>query len=181
MSHSAAAPMETAAPSAAPKMLIIAFVAIIIVAETAIFFMFVPSADDVAALAEAKLIQKVEANMEHDGEHTLQDEDKAVEFSFGEYGVIFTPPGSDRNYRVEFRLFGTVRKKDETRLRELYAEREKRFRHRMILEVRNATKDELAENQLGLIQRRILATSNEILEEPLLLGVGFEDYQVIEE
>jgi hypothetical protein len=51
----------------------------------------------------------------------------------------------------------------------------------MILEVRNATMDELTENQLGLIQRRILATSNEILEEPILLGIGFNNYQLIEE
>ncbi len=45
-----------------------------------------------------------------------------------------------------------------------------RFRHRLMLEVRNATMDELNENQLGLIQRRILATSIEIWEEPILLG-----------
>ncbi len=51
----------------------------------------------------------------------------------------------------------------------------------MILEVRNATLSELTENELGLIQRRIFVTSNEILEEPILLGVGFQDYQVTEE
>jgi hypothetical protein len=56
-----------------------------------------------------------------------------------------------------------------------------RFRHRMILEVRNATLSELTENELGLIQRRIFVTSNEILEEPILLGVGFQDYQLTEE
>lgn len=183
MSQTAHAPAaaEAAPSSAVPKILLAAFIAIVVISETMIFFTFVPSADDVAALAEAKLIEKVEKDMEKDGEETVHDDNKAVEFGLGPYSVIFTPPGADRNFRVEFSLFGTVKKKDESRLKELYAEREKRFKARMILEIRNATKDELAENQLGLIQRRLLATSNELLEEPILLGVGFEDYQVVEE
>lgn len=177
----AAASNEAPKPSILPKILVSGFVATVIIVETVLFFLFVPSADDVAALAEANLIKKVQANMEHDGEETVEDENKAVEFNLGEYNAVFTPPGADRNYRVEFRLFGTVKSKDMELLEELFTERAGRFRHRMMLEIRNATMDELNENQLGLIQRRILATSNEILEEPLLLGVGFQDYQVTEE
>ncbi len=169
-------------PSMLPKVLISGFVGLVIVAETLIFFVMVPNGDEVAALAESRLIKKLEATMEADGEDLAkEDEDKIIEFSLGEYGVSFVPPGSDRPHRVEFRLFGTVKIKDQKHLEELYNERQGRFRHRMILEVRNATMDELTENQLGLIQRRILATSNELLEEPILLGVGFHDYQVTEE
>jgi len=40
---------------------------------------------------------------------------------------------------------------------------------------------ELEENQLGLIQRRVLATSTELLGEAILLSVGFADYQVLED
>lgn len=175
---------DTAAPakgSILPKIAVSGFIAMVIMVETVLFFLFVPSADDVAALAEANLIRKVQANMEDDGEETVEDQNKAVEYNLGEYSANFTPPGADRNYRVEFRLFGTVKAKDLAHVQSLYEEREGRFRHRMMLEIRNATMDELNENQLGLIQRRILATSNEILEEPLLLGVGFQDYQVTEE
>lgn len=170
-----------ASSSMLPKIAVSGFIASVIIVETVLFFFFLPSADDVAALAEANLIKKVQADMEDDGEETIDDENKAVEFNLGDHAANFTPPGADRGYRVEFRLFGTVKAKDLKRLEELYAERAGRFRHRMMLEIRNATMDELNENQLGLIQRRILATSNEILEEPLLLGVGFQDYQVIEE
>lgn len=170
-----------ASSSMLPKIAVSGFIASVIIVETVLFFFFLPSADDVAALAEANLIKKVQADMERDGEETVEDENKAVEFKLGDYAANFIPPGADRTYRVEFRLFGTVKAKDLKRLEELYAERTGRFSHRMILEIRNATMDELNENQLGLIQRRILATSNEILEEPLLLGVGFQDYQVIEE
>ncbi len=169
-------------PSMLPKLIVSGFVGLVIVAETLIFFVMVPSGDEVAALAESRLIKKLEATMDADGEVLAkEDEDKIVEFSLGEYGVSFVPPGSDRPHRVEFRLFGTIKSKDQKHLEGLYNERQGRFRHRMILEVRNATMDELTENQLGLIQRRILATSNELLDEPILLGVGFHDYQVTEE
>lgn len=179
--HAAASPSEAPKASILSKIAVSGFVAAIIIVETVLFFLFVPSGDDVAALAEANLIKKVQTDMEADGETTVEDENKAVEFNLGDHAANFTPPGADRNYRVEFRLFGTVKAKDVPHLEELYNERSGRFRHRMMLEIRNATMDELNENQLGLIQRRILATSNEILEEPLLLGVGFQDYQVVEE
>ena len=78
-------------------------------------------------------------------------------------------------------LFGTLRKADEEHLKALYDERANRFRHRMILEIRNASLQELQENQLGLIQRRVLATSTELLGQAVLLSVGFADYQVLED
>lgn len=164
-----------------PKILIGGFITTVVIAETFIFFLMVPSSGDVAALAEARLAEKLEASLDQDGEAQIEDNDTIKEFSLGEHAVAFKPPGTDRNYRVEFRLFGTIRQKDEKRMEELFEERKGRFRHRMMLEIRNATMDELNENQLGLIQRRILATSNEILEEPILLGVGFIDYHVYEE
>ncbi|MEQ1830977.1 MAG: dihydrolipoamide acetyltransferase, partial [Pirellula sp.] len=77
--------------------------------------------------------------------------------------------------------FGEVRAKDKDRLQALYDERYNRFKHRMRLEIRTATLQELQENQLGLIQRRVLATSTEILGEPILLSVGFSEYQVLED
>ncbi len=51
--------------------------------------MFVPSADDVAALAEANLIKKVQADMEEEGEETVEDENKAVEFPLGDLSATF--------------------------------------------------------------------------------------------
>jgi hypothetical protein len=162
------------------KLLIGAFISAVIIAETAVFFFLVPSGEEVAALAESRLIEAAEAKG-----LTKEDEDqeefKIVEFDLGSYSAPFTPNGSDRNHRVEFRLFGTLHKKNEARLQELFEERQGRFRHRLTLEIRSATLEELYENQLGLIQRRILATSNELLGEAILLSVGFHDYQVMEE
>lgn len=183
MSEKAAAPEQHASkPSMLPKIVISGFISFVVIAETLIFFFMVPSGDQVAALAESQLIKKLEAHMSEEGEHVVdEDEDKIVEFRLGEYGVSFVPPGADRSYRVEFRLFGTVKAKDKEAVEKLFTEKMGRFRHRMILEIRNATLSELTENELGLIQRRIFVTSNEILEEPILLGVGFQDYQLTEE
>ncbi len=164
-----------------PKVMIAGFIAVVVVVETVLFFCFVPSADDIAALAEAQLIKKVEATMDKEGEPTVDDDTKAVEFALGEYSVVFTPTGSDRKQRVELRLFGTVQKKSEKKMEELFKGNEGRFRHSLMLEIRNASLDELNELELGLIQRRILAKSNDLLGEPILLGVGFKDYQVFEE
>jgi len=162
------------------KLMIAAFVSIVIIAETLVFFFMVPSGEEVAALAEARLISAArEVDAAHD--EKAEEAEKVIEYDLGTYSVSFVPPGADHNYRVEFRLFATVNAKDKDHLQTLMDEKQFRYRHRMILEIRNASLQELSENQLGLIQRRILATSTEVLGEPILLSIGFNDYQVIED
>jgi hypothetical protein len=162
------------------KILVIGFVSFVIIAETLVFFFMVPSGEEVAALAEARLISAAR-EVDTTNEEKTDDAEKVIEYDLGVYSVSFVPPGADHSYRVEFRLFATVNAKDKERLQALMDEKQFRYRHRMILEIRNASLQELTENQLGLIQRRILATTTEVLGEPILLSVGFNDYQVIED
>jgi len=162
------------------KLVIGAFVSAVIIVETGVFFFLVPSGKDVAALAESRLIEAAEVKGLAKSE-SKEEELRIVEFDLGAYGVSFVPSNSDRLHRVEFRLFGTLHAKDEAKMKALYEERQGRFRHRLLLEIRSATIDELHENQLGLIQRRILATSTELLGEAILLSVGFQDYQVLDD
>lgn len=164
----------------ASKVIVLGFVSLVIIAETMVFFFMVPSGEEVAALAEARLIAAVR-EIDATQEHETEEAEKIVEFDLGTYSVSFVPPGADHNYRVEFRLFATVNEKDKEHLQALMDEKQFRFRHRLILEIRNTSLQDLSENQLGLIQRRILATSTEVLGEPILLSVGFNDYQVIED
>ncbi|QDV27736.1 dihydrolipoamide acetyltransferase [Aureliella helgolandensis] len=172
---------EKSKPSKMPLIITTGFVALVVIVETLIFFFMVPSADDVAALAEARLIKKVEESMQEDGEETLTDEDELQEFQMGQYGYVFTPPGSDREQRVEFNIYGLVKEPDQSTLEALFNERQGRLRDRMLEEVRNATMNEL--EQLGLIKRRISAISNEILEHKptLLQGIGFNNFTVMAE
>lgn len=164
----------------AGKLLLVAFVCGVIVTETFVFFFLVPSGEEVAALAEQRLIASAQ-EIDAKEKEMAHEEDQIVEFDLGTFSVSFVPPGSDRNYRVEFKLFGTLHAKDQEHLQGLFDANQGRFRHRMLLEIRNASMQELEENQLGLIQRRLLATSTELLGEALLLSVGFQEYQVLEE
>ncbi|MCU0714642.1 MAG: dihydrolipoamide acetyltransferase [Pirellula sp.] len=162
------------------KLLLAAFVSAVIITETFVFFFLVPSGEEVAALAEHRLItiaQEIDAKeKEHEAE-----EDHIIEFDLGTFSISFIPPGADMNYRVEFRLYGELHAKDVEHLQAIFDERQGRFRNRMLLEIRNASLQELEENQLGLIRRRLLATSTELFGEAILLSVGFHDYQVIED
>jgi hypothetical protein len=172
---------QNAKPSMMPKLIMGGFITVVILFESCIYFFMVPSAEDVAALAESRLIEKIKARLKASETPVVEDTDSIEEFKLGLFGLSFTPSGSDRSFRVEFDLRGTVKKGDLSTIEKLFAEREGRFRHRMTLELRNTTLDELKETQLGLIQRRILATSNEVFETPILLGVVFYNYDLIEE
>lgn len=176
-----AAPTTATGGGLKGKLLVGTFVSGIVIAETFVFFFLVPSGEEVAALAESRLIavaQEIDAKSKQ--EHS-DDKDHIIEFPMENHSISFIPPGADHNYRVEFALFGTIHAKDKEHMQALYDERRNRFKHRMQLEIRNATLQELQENQLGLIQRRVLATSTELLGEAILLSVGFSEYQVLED
>lgn len=162
------------------KLLIAGFISAVVVVETALFFFMVPSADEVAALAESRLIEEVQAEAEAEDEKDNED-DKVVEQPLGMFGETFSPLGTERQYRVEFRIFGTLKTKNQEQMTKEFDGKEGRLRHAIRMVVRNSRLEELQDNQLGLIERRILATCNNLLEEPILLSVGFDEYQVREE
>jgi flagellar basal body-associated protein FliL len=162
------------------KLVLASFVGLVIIAETGLFFFLVPTADEVAALAEARLVQQLqEGSAEKQAE--ADEENKTVELDLGTFGVTFSPPDTERQFRCEFHLFGTLQAKDEAQLNSEVEAKAGRIRHAIMMVVRTSKLDELQENQLGLIQRRILATCNQLMEEPLLQAVGFQDYQILEE
>ena len=161
-----------------PKLMIAGFVCAVIVAETALFFFAIPSADEVAKLAEARLIQNVQnSDIKLEEVEKKEDDSTQIEFKLGDFSVVCKPGGDQRTHRVEFKIFGTLKAK----LEKLFKEMAGRFRHRLIMEIRTATYEELNEDQLALIQRRILAISNEVFGEPILLDIGFENYEIYEE
>lgn len=162
------------------RMLMIAFVGVVILMETAMFFVFMPSAEDVSALAEAKLIKSVQQD-EVAAEEKVSDENEVVEFQMGMYGEIFSPHDTERTYRVEIDLYGLIRKKNEEKMKTEYATKEGRLRNAIRMKVRNSSLEELGENNLSLLERGILTKCNHLLEEDLLLGVGFKAYQLIEQ
>lgn len=160
--------------------MVIAFVGVIVMIETAMFFFLVPSAEQVSALAEAQLIASVQEGAEEAAKET-SDENRVIEFELGVFGETFSPIDTDRSFRVEMRLYGLIRAKNEAKMKAEFESKNGRFRHEIRRKVRNSELSELQDNQLGLLERRILTTSNHLLNEDMLLGVGFHDYQLIED
>lgn len=167
-------------PSRSGKGMILAFVGVVVIVETAMFFFLVPSAEEVSALAEARLIKSVQQDKQN-AEQQILDEKLPQEFDMGIFGETFSPIDSERQFRVEIRLFGLVHKKNADRLSKEFSAKEGRLRHAIRMKIRNSELGELQDNQLGLLERRILTTCNHLLDDDLLLGIGFTDYQLIEE
>lgn len=171
---------EEVPTSGGGKSLIIAFVAVVVLLETAMFFFLVPSAEEVSALAEAKLIKSVQ-EVDEEAEEQALDENEVVEKELGMYGEIFSPHDTERTYRVELNLYGLIRKKNMDLMESEWADKEGRLRNAIRTRIRNSSLEELNENNLGLLERRILTQCNHLLEEDLLLAVGFKSYQLMEQ
>ncbi|MEM1227367.1 MAG: dihydrolipoamide acetyltransferase [Planctomycetota bacterium] len=174
---------DSAESEAAPRGntgLIAAFVGLMVVLETGMFFFLVPSAEQVSALAEAQLIESVQEGAE-EAEQEASDENRVEEFELGTFGETFSPLNNDRSFRLEMRLYGTIRAKDRPQMTKDFERNNGRLRHAIRMKVRNSELSELQDNQLALLQRRILTECNHLLEDEILLGVGFHDYQLIEE
>jgi len=162
------------------KTLLIAFVGLVVLLETAMFFVLVPSADQVSALAEQKLIQSIQDG-EAEAEEQASDENKVEEFSLGRYGETFSPISTEKTYLVEIVLYGLVRNKNMDAMEAEFEAKEGRLSHAIRMTIRNSDIEELRENNLGLLERRILTKCNHLLDDDLLLGVGFKGYQLIEQ
>jgi flagellar basal body-associated protein FliL len=162
------------------KGLLIAFVGIVVLLETAMFFFLVPSAEQVSAIAEQKLIQSIQQG-ETKADEQASDENKVEEFDLGRYGETFSPIGSQKTFLVEIVLYGLVRSKNQEAMKTEFSEKEGRLSHTIRMAIRNSALEELNENNLGLLERRILTKCNHLLEDDLLLGVGFKGYRLVEQ
>ncbi|MFG0288598.1 MAG: dihydrolipoamide acetyltransferase [Rhodopirellula sp. JB044] len=174
---------EDSPPASRPRSnlgLVIGFVGMIVVIETGMFFFLVPSAEQVSALAEQQLIQSVQEGAE-EAEQEASDENLVEEFELGTFGETFSPTDTDRSFRVELRLYGLIRAKNREKMEKEFEAKTGRLRHEIRKKIRNSELSELQDNQLGLLERRILTICNHLLDEDMLLGVGFNDYQLIED
>ena len=171
---------EEQSSGGAGRALIIAFIGVIVLLETAMFFFLVPSAEQLSAIAEEKLVESVQEGAEAAEEQEL-DENKIKEFKLGMYGETFSPIDTERTFRVEIDLYALIRQKNSDAMKAEFESKEGRLRHAIRMKIRNSALSELQENQLGLLERRILTECNHLLDEDLLLGIGFNSYQLTEE
>ncbi len=164
------------------KLVIAGFMGAVVAIECLLAYLFIPSADEVAALAEQKMAEKMPAAMASEElGNPEKDAALAVEVDLGEYAITVSQPNSNLALRVDFHLFGTVAEEDEAEFKKLYERHLKRFRDQILFEIRNSEVEDLADAALGLIKRRILETSNALFGKPLLRSVVFSQFSYVEQ
>ena len=173
---------KSAGGSMMGKLMICGFMAVVVVVECLLAFVFIPSAEEVAALAEEKMIKKLPATVGLD-DLVVQDGKAAaaVEVELGEYTITVSQANSNLSLRVDFQLYGTVLEKEKSQLASAMERHKHRFRDQILVEIRNSDVEDLSDPALGLIKRRILEKSNALLGKPLLQSIVFSQFSYIEQ
>ena len=82
---------------------------------------------------------------------------------------------------MNFRLAGTVLASQKKQTQRLRDDDLHRFHERVSLAIRNSDVSDLAEPDLGLIRRRILATSSDLFGERVLRELTFSDFRLYDQ
>ena len=104
-----------------------------------------------------------------------------VEVDLGKYNIVVHQPSANLTLRINFHLIGLVGEKEHHDFEKLYATNQHRLRDQVLSEVRNSEISDLTDPGLGLIKRKILAKSNDLLGKPMLKTVVFSDFAFIEQ
>jgi flagellar basal body-associated protein FliL len=159
------------------KTLIVAgFVGVVILAEVLAAYYLIPSSAQVAAQVKARADEKHAAQDEHGHDGHGKPHSPTLEVELGKYNITVHRPASDVTLRINFLLIGTIDEHDHEAFDELLVKNQHRLRDRIIFEIRNCDLSDLTDPGLGLIKRRILAKSNELLGKPVLQSVVFSEF-----
>jgi len=180
------------------KMILVSlFVGVVILVECFAAYTLIPSQAQVEAWAEAKAKAAAEAARaahsdenadshgdSHGGDHGDghgKHANHEVEVDLGKYNIVVHQPSANLTLRVNFHLIGLVSEKDQHDFQTLFAANQHRLRDQVLSEVRNSEVSDLTDPGLGLIKRKILAKSNDLLGKPVLKTVVFSDFAFIEQ
>jgi len=176
------APAREKSGSLAGKLLIAGFMGGVVAVECLLAYLFIPSAEDVAVLAEQRMSKKLPADLK--GEDLAGSEEETsstVEIDLGEYSITVAQPNSSTSIRVDFLLVGTVLDNDEKEILSLFDRNVHRFRDQILYEIRNSEPADLADPGLGLIKRRILEKSNDLFGRAILRSILFSQFSFVEQ
>jgi flagellar FliL protein len=160
------------------------FLLIVVLVECAVAAMFIPSADQTAAMGHAPAAAP--ASSESHGSGEMVDPEKTVnvekhEIDLGEFGVTSFQPATNTALRIDLHLFATVLVADEAETHKLLEENQHRFRDQVLVILRSAEMSDLTDAGLGLIKRRILEKTNRTLGKHLIQEVVISDFSFIEQ
>ena len=159
------------------RLIAAAFMGIVILAECAVAYMFIPGADDMTAQATGM----AKDELKKEAEATDDKKEKTEEVELGKFNIAWHIPAAEKTLRADFDLIGIVPTKRKSAFQAIYDNNQHRLRSLVIFEIRNSTAADLNDARLGLIKRRILEKSNALFGEPFLVDLAFSKYSFLPE
>jgi flagellar FliL protein len=164
-------------------LMVLGFVLVVVLVECAVAMMVLPSAEDIATLAQAqKALQNEGPNLPLEVvDEQLEIAGDTLEVDLGDFSVSAYQPLSNTTVRIDFHLYGLVLTNDEGDLLDMLEENQHRFREQVLVILRSAEITDLTDAGLGLIKRKILEKTNRALGKVLLQEVIFSDFSFVEQ
>ncbi len=164
------------------RLAVVGFMGVVVLGESALAYLWLPSADDVLKRTEEEVAARTEKEKgEEEGTDVTALAEAVVEVELGQFGITAHQPAAGSTLRVDFTLVGTVLEKDQDEFATLLERNRHRFRDMVLVEIRTAEVADLTDPGLGLIKRRILEKSNALFGKPILRSVFFSDYTFLNE
>ena len=174
---------EVAAPKGKfAKLKIPLVIAAVVLLEFVVVYMFFPPAAAEAPPPEpvkeaAKELPPPPPELEEPLKLTQSDK----EVDLGDFSVTAHQALANVTLRIDFHLFGTVPIERDEEFTKAMESRGKRVREQVSWVIRAADLTDLTDAGLGLIKRRILATTNKTLGKPLMTSIVFTDFRFNEQ
>ena len=181
-------------PAAAPestkgglfgKVTILVLLLVILGGEALVAFFFLPSADEVAAVAHPVKEETTSAEARHseappDVEHEVSEE-ALKELDLEKYALTIPNIKTGTSYRVDFHLWGVIAAEHEKEFEQVYEHHKHRLREQVLLTARSSEIEDLTDAGLSLMKRRLLEKVNQALGEPVVKSIVISDFSFIEQ
>ncbi len=171
---------ETSPPSNAGfmgKVIGAVIIAVIVLIQAGLVYFLLPNPDAIAARVRDEVKQELSEGgpVKEDVAAVAESADQ-TEVELGAFSLAIHQPSSNTTFNVTCRVMATIAKADQAEYIKLLANNSNRIRERIIIEFRSAEVPELTDPGLGLMKRRILEKTNQLLGKPLLKSIMFPDY-----
>ena len=161
----------------------VAFISVIVLLQIAAASVLIPSAEQTTEIATKLATTDLEEA--EDGETAEEAATEEVdqlatadmtEVELGTFHSLSHNLNTGSKTNIDFKLFATVLRDDESEFFELFTANEHRIREQVQITVRGADLSDFSDPTLGLIKRRILEKTNRALGKPLLHEAIFSDF-----
>ncbi|WDI43034.1 hypothetical protein [Bremerella sp. P1] len=165
------------------KLQIMGGILVLVLVECVVAYLIIPSPQDVIRAAEMQAQSgQTDGTMMKQELQPLSADEETVEVDLGKpFGITAYRPLSESTMRIDFHLYATIRASDEADFTASMEKNENRFREQVIVTVRSSDEGELTDPSLGLLKRKILEKTNNILGKPMVHSIVFSEFSFVEQ